>query len=328
MTALDVLGLAPEHEAVYREVLCASLTVPQLASTLGLSDVAVAEAVRVLVAAGLVERRGDHAVARPPSEAVARLLAERARALDHTAARLDSVRDVLPDLQATYLRGGVGRGDPVGTELVPVPDTMQLLHRMTTGGRGELLFLRPDQWKLPFHPELDAWLGAMVRSGRKARAIYPTRVLEEAPQVLWDRAASGERVRILADVPMRLAVLGEDGALLQEVPGVPESKVLVLYPPAAVAALAVLFESLWVRALPVPGLDETAPERPRHDRRMLVEQLASGARDEQIARALGLSLRTVRRRVAALLEELGVESRFQAGVEATRRGWVRPSGPS
>ncbi len=322
MTALDVLGLAPEHEDVYREVLRRSSTVPELASALALSEAVVAGAVRTLVTVGLVERRGDHAVARPPREAVTRLLDERARRLESAATRLDAVRDLLPDLDATYLRGGVTRGDPVGTELVPVSDTMQLLNRMTAGGRGELLFLRPDQWKLPFRPELDAWLSAMVRSGRGARAIYPTRVLEEAPQVLWARAASGERVRILADVPMRLAVLGADGALLQEVPGVPESKVLVLYPPAVVHALAVLFESLWVRALPVPGLDATASDRALHDRRMLLEQLAVGARDEQIARALGLSLRTVRRRVAALLEELGVESRFQAGVEATRRGWI------
>ena len=54
----------------------------------------------------------------------------------------------------------------------------------------------------------------------------------------------------------------------------------------------------------------------------LLRQLAAGAKDEQIARTLGLSLRTVRRRVADLLIELGVDTRFQAGVEAVRRGWL------
>jgi DNA-binding NarL/FixJ family response regulator len=57
-------------------------------------------------------------------------------------------------------------------------------------------------------------------------------------------------------------------------------------------------------------------------RRFLLEALGSGAQDEQIARRLGLSLRTVRRRVAELMEELGAQSRFQAGVEAARRGWL------
>ena len=42
----------------------------------------------------------------------------------------------------------------------------------------------------------------------------------------------------------------------------------------------------------------------------------------ELAQALGVSLRTVRRRVAHLLIELGVDSRFQAGVEAARRGWL------
>ena len=45
-------------------------------------------------------------------------------------------------------------------------------------------------------------------------------------------------------------------------------------------------------------------------------------KDEQIARALGMSVRTVRRRVADLMDELGADSRFQAGVEAVRRGWI------
>jgi DNA-binding NarL/FixJ family response regulator len=58
------------------------------------------------------------------------------------------------------------------------------------------------------------------------------------------------------------------------------------------------------------------------DQRLLLSQLAGGAKDEQIARALGLSVRTVRRRVAELLVELGADSRFQAGVEAVRRGWI------
>jgi len=57
-------------------------------------------------------------------------------------------------------------------------------------------------------------------------------------------------------------------------------------------------------------------------RRFLLQELAAGARDEQIARSLGLSLRTVRRRVADLLIERGVDTRFQAGVEAVRRGWL------
>ena len=41
-----------------------------------------------------------------------------------------------------------------------------------------------------------------------------------------------------------------------------------------------------------------------------------------IARKLGISLRTVRRRMAELMSDLGADTRFQAGVEAVRRGWL------
>ncbi len=86
------------------------------------------------------------------------------------------------------------------------------------------------------------------------------------------------------------------------------------------AALTLWFESLWARATPVAELDsgEARPDL----RRFLLGQMLAGASDEQIARNLNIGLRTVRRRIAALMTDLGVDTRFQAGVEAARRGWV------
>ena len=54
----------------------------------------------------------------------------------------------------------------------------------------------------------------------------------------------------------------------------------------------------------------------------VLQQLLSGATDHTASRLLGLSPRTYSRRVSELLDYLGVESRFQAGVEAARRGWL------
>jgi DNA-binding NarL/FixJ family response regulator len=47
--------------------------------------------------------------------------------------------------------------------------------------------------------------------------------------------------------------------------------------------------------------------------------LSAGMKDESIARNLGVSSRTVGRRVAELMERLGVRTRLQAGVYAHRR---------
>ena len=54
--------------------------------------------------------------------------------------------------------------------------------------------------------------------------------------------------------------------------------------------------------------------------RELVLLLAAGATHETVAYRLGIPLRTVRRRIAALTKQLGAISPFQAGAEAARRG--------
>ncbi|MFG2987945.1 hypothetical protein ACGFZK_01250 [Streptomyces sp. NPDC048257] len=81
-----------------------------------------------------------------------------------------------------------------------------------------------------------------------------------------------------------------------------------------------LFESLWARATPVgsPGSPLTA------DQQELLGLLASGLKDETIARRLGVHVHTARRRITRMLEELGADTRFQAGVQAAIRGWLQP----
>ena len=56
------------------------------------------------------------------------------------------------------------------------------------------------------------------------------------------------------------------------------------------------------------------------NRQVLIGRLmATGAKDAAIARQLGLSLRTVRAEISALVEGLGARSRFQAGCLLVRR---------
>lgn len=62
----------------------------------------------------------------------------------------------------------------------------------------------------------------------------------------------------------------------------------------------------------VPHLDTEA--------RSILAELSSGRTDESAARRLGVSLRTYRRRVAALMTDLEADSRFQAGVRAGELG--------
>ena len=116
------------------------------------------------------------------------------------------------------------------------------------------------------------------------------------------RIEAGERVRVMPEVPTRLAVLGTEAAVLPEWWGSPKGQRLVVRQPALVRALRELFDLLWERAQVPPGSSEAAGvDGPRQ----LAALLARGLVDDQIARTLACSVRTVRRRVADLMAELG-----------------------
>ncbi|WP_447007980.1 helix-turn-helix domain-containing protein [Saccharothrix isguenensis] len=63
--------------------------------------------------------------------------------------------------------------------------------------------------------------------------------------------------------------------------------------------------------------DELAPQA-----RQLLVLMATGATDRAIARELGLSERTLCRRIARLQAKLGVRTRFQLGVLAATNDWL------
>jgi hypothetical protein len=68
------------------------------------------------------------------------------------------------------------------------------------------------------------------------------------------------------------------------------------------------------------GADPQA--RPTPAEVLLLTLLADGLKDEAAARALGVSVRTVRRMVAEFMDRLGARSRFQAAILAKTRGWL------
>ncbi|MGI5129403.1 DNA-binding response regulator [Pseudonocardia sp. CA-107938] len=91
--------------------------------------------------------------------------------------------------------------------------------------------------------------------------------------------------------------------------------------PEVVRSVATLFLATWRRATDVELFDQRFAEA-RALAPHILEMLSSGCKDEAAARALGIGLRTYRRRVAELMAALGASSRFQAGVRARELGLV------
>ncbi|GAB2845955.1 helix-turn-helix domain-containing protein [Lentzea nigeriaca] len=61
---------------------------------------------------------------------------------------------------------------------------------------------------------------------------------------------------------------------------------------------------------------------PTAETKLLLTLMAAGATDRAIARELGISERTVHRRIARLQVLLGAHSRFQLGFQVRARHWL------
>lgn len=67
---------------------------------------------------------------------------------------------------------------------------------------------------------------------------------------------------------------------------------------------------------------QTTLPAPTDEERAVASLLVTGMTDEMAARRLGLSRRTFRRRLKALMDKLGARSRFQAGFMLAATGWA------
>jgi DNA-binding CsgD family transcriptional regulator len=147
----------------------------------------------------------------------------------------------------------------------------------------------------------------------RPRAI-PTRLVVES-------GSAGEYGNVLvrcspSPLPYRMVIVDEAIAVATGPSSAGRGVAMVVEEPVLVQGLLCLFETTWAACSPA------SRDYPTLDERNLLERMAAGSTDESIARRLGISDRQVRRRIARLLDQLGVSSRFAAGAEAVRRGWL------
>lgn len=319
-TLMTALGFDPEVGRLYERLVHQSgETIDGVARGLGVTPMALLGRLQPLVEPGIVRVAEGLVHVAPPAEMVALLIKETAEGAAYAHQRLQEIAAAMP-----YLSGGrptvpqTRETQPIDGEIVTSVAIGEAVAAAITQSMGDLMWLRPDEFYIDFEDEMTRWIRDAVAAGRRVRGIYPVSVMQEAPGVVAHRVRIGEEIRLLPELPTRLLVVGNELVMMPEPLGYAALPGSVIRQQGIVEAVRLLFEEMWSRAAPV-GHTGVGPD---NSRRFLLEQLASGAQDEQIARRLGVSLRTVRRRVAELMEELGAGSRFQAGVEAARRGWL------
>jgi DNA-binding CsgD family transcriptional regulator len=199
-------------------------------------------------------------------------------------------------------------------------DGLEAMDRMQLQARHQLRIIDMP----PYHGTPERYAAQEVlQAGRMAagvgyRVIYSRAACDDpvAGPNMVRMVERGEQARTLADPPMKLVVADDTVAALP-MPG--ESLVLFVRPSALLEALTRMFETLWRLAIPVSA-DEDSPLDERD--KLILTLLATGATDDAIARRVGVNRRTVVRRVSALQARLGATTRFQAGLQAGRRGWL------
>jgi sugar-specific transcriptional regulator TrmB len=315
-TSLRVLGISFLEELLYRELLRKpGSTARTLAGRLDLT------VERVNAGIDQLERNGfsTHApeaeprlYAAPPDIAIESLLHRKQN-------ELLSARLAISDFQRE--QGSPSRGSPV-VEIIDAAPAAQIqpYAQCHIEAIDEVLCLvRPPF--LVSSPTLneDPRAEARNRGVRYRNIVHPeTFLLPGWPEILRSDIEAGEEVRMLPDFPFKMIVTDRRLGLLPLNIDEPRGAMLLLRRSAVLDALCELFETLWAKAVPVSftsagevvfGAASSYP----HQLHGLISLLASGANDKVAAERLGMSERTLMRRVELLYQTLNARSRFQAG---------------
>lgn len=252
--------------------------------------------------------------------------------------QLAAVREAAGPLGALFdaarRAGDGGPGTAVISGLEAVGDRY---YRLKQAARTELCALDRPPFLLAPNEPLDE---AAVRRGVRVRAVYAAASFEADGgwQDLGSLVSRGEEARVVPALPVKLAMADRSAAMVSLSLSVGSAEYLYTESPPLLATLAEFFENYWISASPLTGepgsgtLPAASPEapvpgenrshRPTDEERNLLALFAAGVKDEAIARQLGVSPRTLRRRIQELFTELGATNRFGAGVAAARRDWI------
>jgi DNA-binding Lrp family transcriptional regulator len=321
---LDALGISEFDERVYRAYLAKpDRTALEIAEHLGTTPSQIRHAVARLVELGVL-RRETHGQYRPvsPRTALSALLAK--RRADSEAA-FAAVLDAVDDLASEYRASRLQR-DP--TELVEVITgeaavTLRVAE-LTQSMRTHFWVLDMPPYIGPYSNELEeTFTKELLGRGLDIRSVYTPEALEQPGrfELITRLAQLGEQARILPTLPFRLRIMDRRVALVALIGG-QYDKIIVVHQSGLLDAILELFDTYWQRAQPIVSTAPETPDKPSTDDLLLLKMLQTGYKDQAIARQLGTSARTVTRRIAAMASRLGLETRFQLGTEAAKRGWI------
>lgn len=327
---LNVLGLEPDDERAYRALLGRpNSTAMLLADLLGVPQDDVDKALSRLVEWGLVVRSaGEQFTTAPPAMALGALISQRRDGLR-------MAEQALVTFAEEHRAAMTGRTINDLIEVVTGVDAIR--HRflqVQQAARTQVrTFITAPFVAVP--PEENTAEPAAIGRGVRFRAVLDRAVLAE-PGIITDAIQSlrnGVQLRVADQLPMKLVLADADlGLVPLAVTPAGEPGAVLLHRSGLLDALDALFETVWRAAHPLElsgtgGAETTielGAEGPTDLDRKILALMLAGLTDQAVATQLGLSPRTLHRRLRHLMDIAGVRTRMQLGGYATRHGWVEP----
>lgn len=318
---LTVLGVTAAEDTVYGLLLAAvSASETEIAASTGLSQEDVRSSIESLIERGLVAR-----MAETPSRFVAASPSVIESMISERLAELREAQLALDGLTSRYRANHFARTVDGVFEVVRGEEALRDCSlRLLQSARAEVLnFVKPPL--IALQPDEGIGPGASVRN----RIIYETSALEQNGMLSAVRAGLlvGDEARAHTKLPVKMLAVDQSVALLPLAQHDTTPVGVLLHESALLDALLTLFEYVWAAAIPLHvyggsnGGAQGASVLSDEDRELL-SLLLAGLSDEAIAMHRELSVRTVQRKVHALMDVVNVRTRMQLAWEAARRGWL------
>lgn len=313
---LDALGVSARDERVYRYLLRRpeGVTGAEAAADLGLSPADLVSIVDTLAELGLVSA-GEILRAGDPEPALDGLIERRVAETRERMREIGAARDILPSLLRERATGEpvelIERVESIDRVFARIAEVREASDECLAIASANRTSVEPGQ--------RERTLGRL-RRGKIYRTIVHRDVLAipAMREYITEIHRAGDHHRVVSEQVQPTLIFDRATAFVPLDPAAHGSGALIVRQPGVVATLLDLFERLWDRATDL----EPAGDGLNEAERRVLDLLSRSSKDETAARELGVSVRTYRKHVAALMERLGASTRFQAARLAAERGWL------
>ncbi|HET7306808.1 MAG TPA: helix-turn-helix domain-containing protein [Gammaproteobacteria bacterium] len=323
---LNILGISEAEERTYRWLLIHSGAIAQdLAQDLSISPRKAQRLLDTIESKGLA----THSPERPrryipaaPDIALEALILQRQK-------DLQDVRTAVHELQNQAVAQQHGEQEQIIELLTSREAERQVFEHMQHVVQREVLSLIRAPVRVT---RLDAPDDVEMQQAARARGVCYRSIVDSqylglpgAVRRTWEDIRRGEVVRVVPHLPFKMILADRRIALMPLNVDQSSDHVLLVRSSALLDALYALFEILWERAAPVSfnraGDMEAADPGALlpMGAEALVSLMAAGLNDKAIAYQLGISIRTLERRVVELMGGLNARTRFQMGWLAALR---------